>query len=150
MSEIIDRDSIIVQEVQEALIAGKNGSDIIQIIENKYELARRQALSYIDQARIAMKNELANNLAFSMAEHVTARRNLRRILFDNQDYKLYFEVLKDEAKLLRLYESVGRENWKQQVVILVNNGSYSINQVIDEFGETLAIELFGEERVLNE
>lgn len=87
------------------LINGNNRDEIIEYARRKWGVERASADNIIARARKRLDEEAAEYRATAMAEHLAARRQLRKQAAQDKDRRLVLEVLRDEAKLLGLYEA---------------------------------------------
>jgi tRNA A37 threonylcarbamoyladenosine modification protein TsaB len=114
-----------INEVYLALINGSSRQDIHRYASKKWGANDRSTDALIARARKRLDEEAAEYRATAMAEHLAARRQLRKQAAQDKDKRLVLEVLRDEAKLLGLYEpeKVQQEqDGKQRIeIVYVNN-----------------------------
>lgn len=114
-----------INEVYLALINGSNREEIVQYASKKWGVVARSADDLIARARKRLDEEAAEYRATAMAEHLAARRQLRKQASQDKDRRLMLEVLRDEAKLLGLYEPEKiqqEQDGKQRIeIVYVNN-----------------------------
>lgn len=94
-----------INEVYLALINGSSRDEILGNARAKWGVERAAADTLIARARKRLDEEASEYRAMAMAEHLAARRHLRSQAAQARDRRLVLEVLRDEAKLLGLYET---------------------------------------------
>jgi hypothetical protein len=94
-----------VDKVYTLLLSGSNRQEISQYAEKEWDANQRTVDTLISRARERLSEESAAYRANAMAEHLAARRQLRMQATKNEDWRLLLDVLREEAKLLGLYET---------------------------------------------
>ena len=85
------------------LLRRKPTSFIIQFITEKWNISDRQARNYIRKARAEWKKYFEKLKGDGIAYHVTQNRDLKDKAMTDGDYKLAFDIAKEEAKLMGVY-----------------------------------------------
>ncbi len=94
-----------INEIYKKLLEGASRPAIIHYSSNSWGVSTRATDEYIKQARQRMQSDLDSARQTAMAEHLAARRKLRYEANMSGDNRLVLDVLRDEAKLLSLYDS---------------------------------------------
>jgi hypothetical protein len=94
-----------VDKVYTLLLSGSNRQEISQYAEREWGANQRTVDTLISRARDRLSEESAAYRANAMAEHLAARRQLRMQAVENKDWRFLLDVLREEAKLLGLYET---------------------------------------------
>jgi len=87
------------------LLRRKPTSFIIQFITEKWKISDRQARNYIRKARAEWKKYFEKLKGDGIAYHVTQNRDLKDKAMTDGDYKLAFDIAREEAKLMGVYPS---------------------------------------------
>lgn len=95
-----------VETVRLLILKGVSTRQIVQSVTQTFGVKDRMAFRYIALAREAINDVVAENRDTIYAEHIAARRDLRRRARDSGNEHLELSVLQDEAKLFGLYPSV--------------------------------------------
>ena len=93
-----------INELIPLLVQGVGRRDIVQYATKKWGCNSRQVDTYMARARAVLMEMLDDQRASALAEHIEARRLIRKAAFAAGDYRLALEVMRDEAKLWGLYE----------------------------------------------
>ena len=78
---------------------------IIQFITEKWNITDRQARNYIRLARKEWQKYFEKLKGDGIAYHVTQNRDLKDKAMTDGDYKLAFDIAREEAKLMGVYPS---------------------------------------------
>ena len=87
------------------LLRRKPVSFIVQTISAKWNITDRQARNYIRLARKEWKKYFEKLKGDGIAYHVTQNRDLKDKAMAEGDYKLAFDIAREEAKLMGVYPS---------------------------------------------
>jgi hypothetical protein len=90
-------------EVTNMLLSGASRGDILRIASEKWGASERTADTHISRARAILHEQAEAYRQSAFAEHIAARRALRKLAHEREDWRLVLELLRDEAKLLGLY-----------------------------------------------
>lgn len=85
------------------LLRRKPVSYILEYIKQNYKLERGQAYNYIKAAREEWKKYFEKLKGDGITYHITQFRDLKDKALDLSDYKLAFDIAKEEAKLMGIY-----------------------------------------------
>lgn len=85
------------------LLRRKPVSYILEYIKQNYKLERGQAYNYIKEAREEWKKYFEKLKGDGITYHITQFRDLKDKALDLSDYKLAFDIAKEEAKLMGIY-----------------------------------------------
>lgn len=85
------------------LLRRKPVSYILEYIKQNYKLERGQAYNYIKAAREEWKKYFEKLKGDGITYHITQFRDLKDKALDSSDYKLAFDIAKEEAKLMGIY-----------------------------------------------
>lgn len=92
-----------VEAVRRLILQGANRYDILQFVAKNWCASARMADDYVARARQSILEAMKPERAQNLAEHIEARRDIRRKANEAKDHRLVLDVLKDEAKLMDLY-----------------------------------------------
>ena len=87
------------------LLRRKPVSFIVQTISAKWNITDRQARNYIRLARKEWQKYFEKLKGDGIAYHVTQNRDLKDKAMTDGDYKLAFDIAREEAKLMGVYPS---------------------------------------------
>jgi len=85
------------------LLRRKPVSFIVQTISAKWNITDRQARNYIRLARKEWQKYFEKLKGDGIAYHVTQNRDLKDKAMTDGDYKLAFDIAREEAKLMGVY-----------------------------------------------
>lgn len=85
------------------LLRRKPVSYILEYIKQNYKLERGQAYNYIKAARAEWRKYFEKLKGDGITYHITQFRDLKDKALDLSDYKLAFDIAKEEAKLMGIY-----------------------------------------------
>ena len=85
------------------LLRRKPVSYILEYIKQNYKLERGQAYNYIKAARAEWRKYFEKLKGDGITYHITQFRDLKDKALDSSDYKLAFDIAKEEAKLMGIY-----------------------------------------------
>lgn len=97
------------EAVYRMILDGWTTEQIVQNVSRQWEITVRMARKYLARALQRIKEEAEKDQAALLAEHLAARRHLRREAKQANDLRLVSELLRDEARLLGLYPAERRE-----------------------------------------
>ena len=113
------------------LLRRKPQKYIIHHITEKYKVDDRQARNYIKLARKEWKKYFEKLKGDGIAYHVTQNRDLKDKAMTDGDYKLAFDIAKEEAKLMGVYPAEKKDvkvegevkftNAKQKLISKINS-----------------------------
>ncbi len=87
------------------LLRRKPTSFIVEFIIDKWKVSKAQAYKYIREARAEWKKYFEKLKGDGIAYHVTQNRDLKDKAMTDGDYKLAFDIAREEAKLMGVYPS---------------------------------------------
>ncbi len=111
-AEIEDR----VLYISQLLLEGKRTKEICRIASEKWKISRRQVERYIASAYKNWYKEFEKRRRTILEYHVALRMNLYRISYEQKNYPICLQILKDLAKLEGLYD---KNNDLQDTTIVV-------------------------------
>ena len=91
------------------LLRKKSVNYILQFVAQNWGLRKRQAYNYIRLAREEWKKYFAKLKIDGMSYHVAQLRDLKDNAHDKEDYRLIFDIAKEEAKLMGIYPAEGHK-----------------------------------------
>lgn len=100
------------------LMRRKSTKFIIEYIIATYNVSQAQAFVYIHKAREEWKKYFLNLKKAGMSYYTGQLRDLKDIAWENKDYKLVFEIIKDEEKLGGIYPASKFEVTEKKVVVI--------------------------------
>ena len=113
------------------LLRRKPTKYIIQFITQKWGLEKRQAYNYIKLARKEWQKYFTNLKHAGISYHIAQMRDLKDTAGSKKDYRLVFDIAKEEAKLMGIYPSEKHDvkvegelkvtNAKQKLINKVNS-----------------------------
>jgi hypothetical protein len=89
--------------VRKLLLKGYSRGEIVQEGSKKWRITERQVDDYLARAQTDLKEEAKRHREEAFAEHLAARRELRKRAQNTGDLRIELDTLKDEAKLLNIY-----------------------------------------------
>lgn len=92
-------DQVKVRQIQEWLLQGQLVTDILRNIIAKWELTENQGMEHISAAFEDFTDQVTKNYPEVKAFHIQMRMNLYKKAFEDKQYKLAHDILKDVAKL---------------------------------------------------
>jgi len=90
---------------------------IIQFITEKWNIEDRQARNYVRLARKEWKKYFEKLKGDGIAYHVTQNRDLKDKAMTDGDYKLAFDIAKEEAKLMGVYPAEKHEETHKVILL---------------------------------
>ena len=87
------------------LLRRKPTSFIVEFIIDKWKVSKAQAYKYIREARAEWKKYFEKLKGDGIAYHITQNRDLKDKAMTDGDYKLAFDIAREEAKLMGVYPS---------------------------------------------
>ena len=113
------------------LLRRKPVSFIVQTISAKWNITDRQARNYIRLARKEWQKYFEKLKGDGIAYHVTQNRDLKDKAMTDGDYKLAFDIAREEAKLMGVYPAEKKDikvdgeikftNAKQKLINKINS-----------------------------
>lgn len=85
------------------LLRKRSVNYILQYMAQNWGIEKRQAYNYIRLARPKWQKYFAKIKYNGMNYHVAKLREMKDTAYDKEDYRLVFNILKKEAKLMGLY-----------------------------------------------
>ena len=111
------------------LLRRKPTSFIIQFITEKWNISDRQARNYIRKARAEWKKYFEKLKGDGIAYHVTQNRDLKDKAMTDGDYKLAFDIAREEAKLMGVYPAEKKDVKVEGEVKFINAKQKLINKI---------------------
>ena len=102
--------------ISQLLLEGKRTKEICRIASEKWKISRRQIERYIASAYKNWSKEFEKRRRTILEYHVALRMNLYRISYEQKNYPICLQILKDLAKLEGLYD---KNNDLQDTTIVV-------------------------------
>jgi hypothetical protein len=102
--------------ISQLLLEGKRTKEICRIASEKWKISRRQVERYIASAYKNWYKEFEKRRRTILEYHVALRMNLYRISYEQKNYPICLQILKDLAKLEGLYD---KNNDLQDTTIVV-------------------------------
>ena len=102
--------------ISRLLLEGKSTKEICRIASEKWKISRRQIERYIASAYKNWYKEFEKRRRTILEYHVALRMNLYRISYEQKNYPICLQILKDLAKLEGLYD---KNNDLQDTTIVV-------------------------------
>ena len=99
------------------LLRRKPVSFIVQTISAKWNITDRQARNYIRLARKEWRKYFANMKSSGVGYHVAQNRDLKDKAMTDGDYKLAFDIAKEEAKLMGVYPAEKHEDLHKVILL---------------------------------
>jgi len=99
------------------LLRRKPTSFIIEYMIKNWEIERAQAYRYIRLARKEWKKYFEKLKGDGIAYHVTQNRDLKDKAMTDGDYKLAFDIAKEEAKLMGVYPAEKHEEIRKVILL---------------------------------
>jgi hypothetical protein len=133
-----------VETVRQFILSGDEASDIVRRAAETWGIKQRQAENYIHMARAKIRAITEQVRPYLLAEHIAVRRDIRRRAREAGDLRAEIAAAQDEAKLFGLYPSERVEvlTWEDKVIRLLMEGKVTPDEVMAEFGDDLAANLF--------
>ena len=91
------------------LIRRKPTSFVVEYIGKQWGIEKSQAYNYIRAARKEWRKYFANMKSSGVGYHVAQNRDLKDKARTDGDYKLAFDIAKEEAKLMGVYPAEKHE-----------------------------------------
>lgn len=85
------------------LLRSKPKSFICRYMSEKWSIGERQAERYIRLARKEWAKYFEKLEGDGIAYHIAEMRDLKDTAYDKGDYRLVFDIAKEEAKLMGIY-----------------------------------------------
>jgi len=98
-----------VEVIYRLLLQGDSLKNIVQNSAKTWGVSEGQGYEYARRARALIKKEADRVRKEAFAEHLIARRRMRKEAHDAADKWLAFAILKDETKLLDLYPATKQD-----------------------------------------
>ncbi len=98
-----------IEAVYRMILDGWTSAQILQNVTRQWDIKIRMAHTYLARALQRVREEAQQDHEQLLAEHLAARRQLRREAKQAKDLRLAADILRDEAKLLGLYPAERRE-----------------------------------------
>jgi predicted transcriptional regulator len=102
--------------ISQLLLEGKRTKEICRIASEKWKISRRQVERYIASAYKNWYKEFEKRRRTILEYHVALRMNLYSISYEQKNYPICLQILKDLAKLEGLYD---KNNDLQDTTIVV-------------------------------
>jgi len=99
------------------LLRRKPMSFIIEFVMKKWNVEKAQAYRYIKLARKEWKKYFEKLKGDGIAYHVTQNRDLKDKAMTDGDYKLAFDIAKEEAKLMGVYPAEKHEETRKIIIL---------------------------------
>jgi len=99
------------------LLRRKPTSFIIEYMIKTWGIERAQAYRYIKLARAEWKKYFEKLKGDGIAYHVTQNRDLKDKAMTDGDYKLAFDIAKEEAKLMGVYPAEKHEETHKVILL---------------------------------
>ena len=99
------------------LLRRKPVSFIVQTISAKWNITDRQARNYIRLARKEWQKYFEKLKGDGIAYHVSQNRDLKDKAMTDGDYKLAFDIAREEAKLMGVYPAEKHEEIRKVIVL---------------------------------
>jgi len=101
-AEIEDR----VLYISQLLLEGKRTKEICRIASEKWKISRRQVERYITSSYKNLHKEFEKRRKRILDYHIALRMNLYRIAYEQKNYPICLQILKDLARLEGLYDDI--------------------------------------------
>ena len=99
------------------LLRRKPTSFIIEYMIQNWKIERAQAYRYIKLARKEWQKYFEKLKGDGIAYHVTQNRDLKDKAMTDGDYKLAFDIARDEAKLMGVYPAEKHEEIRKVILL---------------------------------
>ena len=99
------------------LLRRKPTSFIIEYMIQNWKIERAQAYRYIKLARKEWQKYFEKLKGDGIAYHVTQNRDLKDKAMTDGDYKLAFDIAKEEAKLMGVYPAEKHEETHKVIIL---------------------------------
>ena len=99
------------------LLRRKPTSFIIEYMIQNWKIERAQAYRYIKLARKEWQKYFEKLKGDGIAYHVTQNRDLKDKAMTDGDYKLAFDIAREEAKLMGVYPAEKHEEIRKVIVL---------------------------------
>ena len=99
------------------LLRRKPTSFIIEYMIQNWKIERAQAYRYIKLARKEWQKYFEKLKGDGIAYHVTQNRDLKDKAMTDGDYKLAFDIAKEEAKLMGVYPAEKHEETHKVILL---------------------------------
>ena len=119
------------------LLRKKSVNYIVQFIAQNWDLRDRQAYNYIRLAREEWQKYFAKLKYDGMSYHVAQLRDLKDTAHDKENYRLVFDIAKEEAKLMGIYpaEKHKIEEEEEKVIVIGEDPEEKLIKKLDELAE---------------
>ena len=101
------------------LLRKKSVNYILQFVAQNWGLRNRQAYNYIRLAREEWQKYFAKLKTDGMSYHAAQLRDLKDTAYDKEDYRLVFDIAKEEAKLMGIYPAEKHKMEEERKVIVI-------------------------------
>jgi len=95
----------------------KPTSFIVEFIIDKWKVSKAQAYKYIREARAEWKKYFEKLKGDGIAYHVTQNRDLKDKAMTDGDYKLAFDIAREEAKIMGIYPAEKHEEIRKVILL---------------------------------
>lgn len=92
-----------IEAIRRAILEGRDYRAIVRFSAENWKITSRQVDDYIAAARKSIREATTAARDELVAEHIEIRRELRRRMIADDDYRGALTAAQDEAKLLDLY-----------------------------------------------
>ena len=99
------------------LLRRKPTNYIIEYMIHNWKIERAQAYRYIKLARKEWKKYFEKLKGDGIAYHVTQNRDLKDKAMTDGDYKLAFDIAREEAKLMGVYPAEKHEEIRKVILL---------------------------------
>lgn len=134
-----------IETVRQLILSGVEHGRIVQQVSAQWKISERQGWNYMSKAQDKIIAILTPRHEYLLAEHLAVRRDIRRRAREAGDLAAELRASQDEAKLFGLYPADRLEikhTWQTEVADLLRAGKVTQSEVVSEYGEDLAKELF--------
>jgi len=115
------------------LLRRKPMSFILQFITQSWGLRKRQAYNYIELARQEWQKYFEKLKGDGMSYHVAQLRDLKDTAYDKEDYRLVFDITKEEAKLMGIYPAEKHKlEEERKIIVIGRNAKEKLIKKLDE------------------
>jgi len=101
------------------LLRKKSINYILQFVAQNWGLRNRQAYNYIRLAREEWQKYFAKLKTDGMSYHVAQLRDLKDATYGKEDYRLVFDIAKEEAKLMGIYPTEKHKMEEERRIIVI-------------------------------
>jgi len=99
------------------LLRRKPTSFIVEFIIDKWKVSKAQAYKYIREARAEWKKYFEKLKGDGIAYHITQNRDLKDKAMTDGDYKLAFDIAREEAKIMGIYPAEKHEEIRKVILL---------------------------------